>query len=194
MTFEIEHRDKKDNATSGGQIGGQIGGAIGGAMDELTDRQKEVLDIINHDNKVGYRTIAIQLNINESAVLKHLEILKNKGYIERIGGTRGYWFEVQNKKNNTSSSGQIGGAIGGAIGSAIDGAIGGAMDELTDRQKEVLDIINYDNKVGYRTIAIQLNINESAVSKHLEILKNKGYIERIGGTRGYWKINTSNKN
>ena len=33
-----------------------------------------------------------------------------------------------------------------------------------------------------------MNINESAVLKHLAILKNSGVIERIGGTRGYWKI------
>jgi biotin operon repressor len=34
-----------------------------------------------------------------------------------------------------------------------------------------------------------MKISESAVSKHIEILKEKGYIERVGGTRGYWKIN-----
>jgi ATP-dependent DNA helicase RecG len=56
---------------------------------------------------------------------------------------------------------------------------------LTERQKEV---IKQDNKISYRAIAQQLNINESAVLKHIEILKDKGFIERIGGTRGYWKV------
>ena len=67
------------------------GGAIGGAMGDLTDRQKEVLAIISTDQSRSYRAIAEQLSINESAVLKHIEILKNKGYITRIGGTRGHW-------------------------------------------------------------------------------------------------------
>jgi len=33
-----------------------------------------------------------------------------------------------------------------------------------------------------------MKINESAVLKHIEILKEKGYIERVGGTRGFWKV------
>jgi len=33
-----------------------------------------------------------------------------------------------------------------------------------------------------------MKINESAVKKHLDVLKEKAFIKRIGGTRGYWKI------
>ncbi len=39
-------------------------------------------------------------------------------------------------------------------------------------------------------MAQQLKINESAIqTKHLESLKNKGALKRIGGTRGYWQVN-----
>lgn len=48
-------------------------------------------------------------------------------------------------------------------------------------------IIN-DNKLSYRSIVKSLGINSSAVLKHLDVLKEKGCIERIGGTRGYWKV------
>ena len=71
--------------------GGAIGGAIGGSIDNLTDKQKEVLTLIIEDNKISYRAIANQLSINESAVLKHLNKLKEKEIIKRIGGTRGDW-------------------------------------------------------------------------------------------------------
>ncbi len=71
------------------KVGGSIGGAIGGAM--LTEKQKEVLEIIKKDTSISYRKMAILLNINESAVLKHLDALKRAGVIVRIGGTRGYW-------------------------------------------------------------------------------------------------------
>ena len=81
---------------------------------------------------------------------------------------------------------KTGGSIGGSIGSSI----GGSIAELTERQKEVLNIIVKDNKISYRVLAEQMKINESAVKKHLEILKDKGHIERIGGTRGYWKVIT----
>ncbi|WP_069658337.1 RNA-binding domain-containing protein [Arcticibacter eurypsychrophilus] len=81
----------------------------------------------------------------------------------------------------------IGELGGGAIGGAMGGAIGGAID-LTDRQQEVLAIIKSNRGVSYRAIAGLLKINESAVLKHIEILKERGYIVRVGGTRGYWKV------
>ncbi|WP_222536451.1 hypothetical protein [Pedobacter polysacchareus] len=58
---------KNNEVIRGGAIN-EAGGAIGGAI-----------------------MIAEQLNVNESAVLKHIEIMKVKGYITRIGGTRGHW-------------------------------------------------------------------------------------------------------
>lgn len=69
-----------------------------------------------------------------------------------------------------------------------DGAVGGAIPNLTERQKEVLEIIIKDDKISYRTIAEEMKINESAVLKHIAQLKEKGYIERIEGTRGFWKV------
>ena len=37
------------------------------------------------------------MKINESALLKHIDQLKEKGYIVRVGGTRGHW-EISKKK------------------------------------------------------------------------------------------------
>lgn len=79
----------------------------------------------------------------------------------------------------------------GAIGSSIGGSISGSMDTqyLTDRQKDILDLIKQNPKISYRKMAQVLDIADSAVKKHLNKLKKLGVIERIGGTRGYWKIN-----
>jgi len=74
----------------GGQIGGQISGQIGDSI-YLTDRQKDILDLIVQDNKISRKKIAQVLDINQSAVLKHLDTLKKKGILIRVGGTRGYW-------------------------------------------------------------------------------------------------------
>lgn len=68
------------------------------------------------------------------------------------------------------------------------GAMGGAMEDLTVRQKEILEQIIINNKVTYRAIAKQMQINESAVLKHIDQLKEKGYLKRVGKTRGHWKI------
>jgi len=59
---------------------------------------------------------------------------------------------------------------------------------LTDRQKEILVLIQQNPKISYRAMAEQLSINESAVKKHLNHLKDAGWLERVGGTRGYWAI------
>jgi ATP-dependent DNA helicase RecG len=72
-------------------IGGPIGGPMGGPMDSLTERQKEVLQIIKERNKISKRELATLLNINVSAAQAHLETLKDKGFIRREGGTRGFW-------------------------------------------------------------------------------------------------------
>ena len=79
-------------------------------------------------------------------------------------------------------SGAIGGSIGGSIGSSIQETM------LTDRQKEILVLIQQNPKVSYRAMAEQFGINESAVKKHLNRLKDAGWLERVGGTRGYWVI------
>ncbi len=73
-------------------------------------------------------------------------------------------------------------------GSAIGGAISGALAFLSDRQIAILKLIIENPKVGYRTLARKLSINPSAMQTHIDVLKEKQIIERIGGTRGYWKV------
>ena len=91
-----------------------------------------------------------------------------------------------------SESGAIGGAIGGAIddSSGVIEDLGGAIEasQLTERQQEILVLIRANPKVSYRSLAEQLGINQSALQKHLNHLKDAGWLERVGGTRGYWTI------
>lgn len=84
--------------------------------------------------------------------------------------------------------GTIGGTIGGQAGGQVGGQVGGPMDDLTERQKEVLTVIKADQKIAIRKLAKLLDINVSAAQEHIDVLKQKKIIERIGGTRGYWKI------
>jgi ATP-dependent DNA helicase RecG len=102
----IDDSGGQEGGQEGGQVGGQvesspiggpIGSPIGRPIDNLTDRQKEVLQIIEEHNKISKRKLAKQLNINVSAAQAHLDILKEKGIIRREGGTRGYW-EILYKK------------------------------------------------------------------------------------------------
>jgi len=78
--------DKIDNA----------GGAIGGQIEiVLTDRQRDILDILKENPYINRDLLSEKLQINKSATFKHLDSLKKKGFIERVGGTRGYWKIIQ---------------------------------------------------------------------------------------------------
>jgi len=77
----------------------------------------------------------------------------------------------------------------------VDTAKGGPMSRpmggpitLTDRQKEILELIKANPSISRRNMAKELNINPSAVIKHLDALKQKGILQRIGGTRGHWEV------
>ncbi len=107
------------------------------------------------------------------------------------------------EKDNADVS-EVGGQIGGVIGGQMGGQKGGqinketekaidANSELTQRQKQILKLIYVDNRISRSGIAEVLHINESAIQKHLNNLKEAGYIERIGGTRGYWQVNVEDK-
>lgn len=78
--------EKEEFAEDGGSIGGSIGGSM-----EMTDRQAEILLMIKKNNMISYRAIAEAIGINDSAVKKHLNTLKEKGALKRVGGTRGHW-------------------------------------------------------------------------------------------------------
>jgi len=73
------------------KIGGQIGGQI-----DLSYNQKQILDLIEQNSKISRKQISKILKINQSAILKHLNSLKEKGLLIRVGGTRGYW-QIQQK-------------------------------------------------------------------------------------------------
>lgn len=86
---------------------------------------------------------------------------------------------------------------GGPIGSPIGGPIGGPIDQLkniSDRQKELLRLLNNDQNLSKAKLSKILKINESAIQKHLNTLQEKGYLKRIGGTRGTWKVIIKNIN
>ena len=84
------------------------------------------------------------------------------------------------------------GVFSGRLRSIED--LGGSMIEaeiLTARQNEILVLIQQNPKISYRDMAVQLGINDSAVKKHLNHLRDAGWLERVGGTRGYWLVKKS---
>ena len=95
-------------------------------------------------------------------------------------------FHRANKAEMETPGGETGGEIGGEIRES--GGEIPVQSDLTERQSAVLALINQDPHITQRQLATALGINGSAVQKHLDKLKAAGAIERVGGTRGYWKI------
>jgi len=73
-----------------GEMSEEKGGAIGGAID-LTERQAEIVRLILDDRKISCCQMAATLEVNESAIIKHIKNLREKGVLKSIGGTRGRW-------------------------------------------------------------------------------------------------------
>jgi ATP-dependent DNA helicase RecG len=72
----------------GGQTSGQTGGAI------LSEKLSEVLNLIKLNPKIAISELAKQLKINRSAIQKHIDKLKEKGIIERVGSAKGGSWKV----------------------------------------------------------------------------------------------------
>ena len=62
-------------------------------------------------------------------------------------------------------------------------------EALTNEEKLVIDMISKDASFSAKKMAILLNKSDRTVQRLLSKLKEKGVLERIGSTKGYWKIN-----
>lgn len=71
-----------------------VGGQKGGQVEKLTDRQREVFELIVTNPKISISAVAKLLGINRSAAQAHIDALKDNEIIERKGGTRGQWILV----------------------------------------------------------------------------------------------------
>ena len=91
ITELLIHPAYIDNKSIGGQVGGQVGGQAYRKHPNLTKRQQEILELINENPSISRSQLAKKLNINESAIQKHISALKKKKYIERSSSTTGYW-------------------------------------------------------------------------------------------------------
>jgi len=61
--------------------------------------------------------------------------------------------------------------------------------ELTEKQQTILRIIKENPKISRKELVKELNINPSAVQKHIEKLKQKKLLKRIGPAKGgHWEV------
>lgn len=64
---------------------------------ELTEKQQRILELIQSQPKISRASLAKELGIYSSAIQKHLETLKEKGLLHRVGPDKGGRWEVAGK-------------------------------------------------------------------------------------------------
>jgi ATP-dependent DNA helicase RecG len=61
--------------------------------------------------------------------------------------------------------------------------------KINENQREILIQIHENSSISRKEISDKLKINQSAIQKHMETLKKKGFIRRIGSARGgHWEF------
>ena len=60
----------------------------------------------------------------------------------------------------------------------------GGVKELSPRKKEILWLINEKRNISIRELAKKMQINPSAVQKHIESLKKEKILQRSGPRNG----------
>lgn len=93
ITFKRPDLQKEsyEQRMKGGLIGGQKKWSDRWSEKGLTEKQIAVLKLIEENPKISRRELVEKLGINPSAVQKHLEALKEKGVLRRVGVKGGYW-------------------------------------------------------------------------------------------------------
>ena len=64
-------------------------------------------------------------------------------------------------------------------------------DTVNDTQNQILNLFALNPRMTVKVISAELKINERNVKKNIKVLKDAGYIERVGSDRsGYWIVKT----
>ena len=89
----IFHRSKIESGEEVVRKGGQIGGQK--KWSEITGKQKAILELVIKNPVISRKNLSDVLDINPSAVQKHLQKLRRSGFLHRIGPDKGGHWEVK---------------------------------------------------------------------------------------------------
>lgn len=70
-----------------------------------------------------------------------------------------------------------------------NGVINGVINDLTDRQTQIITFIKKNLAITNKLLAEQTGITKTSLDRDLSILKQKNIIKRIGSNKsGYWDV------
>ena len=145
-----------------------------GNINELTDRQRDILSIIvQNDTKnvqldvqldvqLTTTTIAKQLSVNYKTIQRDLTILLNNQLIKRVGGNRyGYW-TIGERLN------ELGGILVTNTENDTKNVAENVAVELADEKQVILNLIAKNAK--YDTKNVALNDTKTETEKRREVI------------------------
>lgn len=74
-----------------GNVGNDVGNNVQDVMNAPSETEAKALKIISKNPKASAKVISESLGISKRQAERTLSSLRDKGCIEREGGTRGYW-------------------------------------------------------------------------------------------------------
>ncbi len=70
----------------------------------------------------------------------------------------------------------------------VGNRVGSKVGNLTDNQQVIIKQIQLNDKISASKLSDIVGISKRKIEENLSKLKEQGILERIGGTRGYWKL------
>ncbi len=71
----------------------------------------------------------------------------------------------------------------------VNGLANGLVNDLADKQKLILKLINTNPKVSIKELSMEVHLSTTAIDGHIKKLKDLGHLRRVGNKRsGYWEI------
>ena len=70
----------------------------------------------------------------------------------------------------------------------VGNKVGNKVGNLTEHQMMIVEIMRDNEKVSAKLLAEKVGISVRKIEENIAKLKKLGVIDRVGGTRGYWKV------
>ena len=71
----------------------------------------------------------------------------------------------------------------------VGNKVGNKVGNLTENQMIIIELMKVNSKISAKKLADEVGISVRKIEENIAKLKKLDMISRVGGTRGYWKVN-----
>lgn len=184
----------------------------GGVSDPRNKTLMTMFNLIGRGDKAGsgfdvFRDAAAYAGVAEPELVEYLEPDRTKLtlYVEadgsKLSGGGSVLFDGDDVVSDGLNVGNVAGDVANVASKGndvVNNVVSNGQDVVNNEDdckpgvavgvEDVIRCIRTDSNASAASIARDLSISSRQVQRYLKQLREAGRIERIGGTRGYWKI------